>query len=687
MASRIGVDVGGTFTDLIFLDETTGRVTAGKRPTTPSAPEEGVLAVVQETIGTAGLASADYFLHGTTVGLNALLERKGARVGIVTTAGFRDVLEIRREMRVDERGERLWDLLFKTPAPLVPRRLRIGVDERVLVDGSEHRPLDIDGVNEAAALFTREGVECVAIIFINSHANPAHELAAAEALRSAGFTGDLSLSHQVTGEFREYERTSTTVIDAYVRPVVSGYLNRLERGLRDDGFTGECLITTSSGGATTFAEACLRPFETITSGPVAGAVGSGELCRQLDLGLAITADVGGTSFDTCLLADNRPRLKYEGDVVGMPLQAPWVDVRSVGAGGGSIAYVDAGLLHVGPESSGAEPGPACYGRGGTQPTVTDAALLLGMLGDGELASGMVLDRELAQAAVEGLAESLGLTLDQVAQGIVQIAGVSMAGAIRTVSTEIGVDPRDCALIAYGGAGPLFGCLLARELGARTLVVPNHAGNFSAWGLLWQDLIRTAALSVVRPLDSGSLGHCGERLADLFAQLEARGDGSAGDRLVQEASLDMRYLGQEYSLTVGVPYQSGGIASSVDEIATEFGGDYERSYGHRFEVPVEIVSVRAAARTELPRPTERFGGRDLTNGSSAARGLQAFSFTRSEWCEFAAVSRATLDVDSTVPGPAIVSEHTTTTYIDAGFSGRIDATGSLIITDEEGADTP
>ena len=409
MATRIGIDVGGTFTDLILLDEDTGQVTVGKGPSNTTAVDQAVRGVLAASVDGEDVKRAAYFLHGTTVGLNALLERKGSRVGVLTTEGFRDVLDVRRLTRVDENGEHMWDQLFKTPEPLVSRPLRLGVRGRILADGSVREPLDSDGVRRGGGVFNREGVESVAIVFLNSHANHAHELEAAELLRDAGFAGPLSLSHEVTGQYREYERASTTVVDAYVRPSVSGYLDRLESGLRAESFAGECLITTSSGGCLSFAEATLRPFETVMSGPVAGAVGASKLCAELGLALAITADVGGTSFDTCLLVDGRPRVKYEGDVVGMPLQTPWVDVRSVGAGGGSIAWVEQGLLHVGPRSAGADPGPVCYGRGGSEPTVTDAAVTLGMLARETLASGLKLDIDGAAAALGRLATSWAWT--------------------------------------------------------------------------------------------------------------------------------------------------------------------------------------------------------------------------------------------------------------------------------------
>src|SRR4051812_18244139 len=511
MSTRIGVDVGGTFTDLIFYDDETGEIRVGKEPTTPSAPEEGVLAAVGSAVPQEQVGAAEYFLHGTTVGLNSLLTRTGAVVGLLATRGFRDILEIRRGDRDDP-----YDLFWKQPPPLVPRRLRIPVTGRMLADGTEHTPFDADDVRGAVEAFEGDGVTSVAVAFLHSYANPAHELAAAEALRQFGFEGEISLSHQVSGEYREYERTTTTVIDAYVRPRMAVYLRALGERLQGGGFDGSLLVTRSGGGAMTFPEATARPFETILSGPVAGAEGAAELARTLDIDALITADVGGTSFDTCLVTGGRPQVMYEGSIVGLPVQTPWVDVRSIGAGGGSLAYVDVGgLLRVGPGSAGADPGPACYGRGGTQPTVTDAAFLLGMLGEGTLASGIRLDADRARAAMEPLAEQLGFEVQDVARGIMTIAAANMANAIREITVEQGVDPRQCTLAPFGGAGPLFGTLLARELEIREIVVPPFAGNFSAWGLLGADLPQTEARTRIMQLSEDSVGDAGRLLDELF----------------------------------------------------------------------------------------------------------------------------------------------------------------------------
>ena len=682
MATRIGIDVGGTFTDLIVLDEESGEITVGKGPSNPSAVDEAVRGVLSSTVDASVVERAGYFLHGTTVGLNALLERKGARVGLLTTEGFRDVLDIRRLLRIDEHGEHMWDRLFKTPEPLVSRPLRVGIRERVLADGTVRQPLDRAGVVRAAAAFAREGVECVAVMFLNSHANPAHELEAAEVLREAGFDGPVSLSHLVSGQYREYERASTTVVDAYIRPTVSGYLERLESGLRREAFAGECLVTTSAGGCLSFAEARSRPFETAMSGPVAGAVGASKLCAQLGLPLAITADVGGTSFDTCLLVDGRPRVKYEGEVVGMPLQTPWVDVRSVGAGGGSIAAADRGLLGVGPRSAGAYPGPVCYGRGGTEPTVTDAAVTLGMLARDTLASGLKLDNEGAAAALARLGEQLELGPEEAARGVLRVAGATMAGAIRAVSIEVGEDPRSAALIAYGGAGPLFASLLARELGIGTIVIPNYAGNFSAWGLLEQDVVRSAALTIVSPLDDGGLARAQETIDRLFEQLDSRAETDLRGTVTHEAEFDLRFPGQEYTLTVPVALADGRIAESPQAITRRFAELYERTYGHSFDVGVDILSARAIERTALPRAAR--SGRSSTNGAGPApRTARAYSFANDDWCEFAVIERDSLSIGSSFTGPAIVMETTTTSYIDAGLTGVVHESGALILTDALG----
>jgi len=596
MSSRIGVDVGGTFTDLVWYDEARGEVVVAKQPTSPEAPEQGVVAALDAALAPGQLGAARWFLHGTTVGLNALLERRGATVGLVATDGFRDTLEVRRGDRDDP-----YDLFWHAPPPLVPRRLRLPVRGRILATGAEHAPLADADVGAAAAAFAAAAVDSVAVCLLNAYANPAHELAVERLLREAGFTGPISLSHRVSGEYREYERTCTTVVDAFVRRRMGPYLGNLASALHDRGFAGQPLITRSGGGAMTFAQAVERPFETVISGPVAGAAATAELARTLGLASAIAADVGGTSFDTCLVTDGELPLLYQGTVIGLPLQTPWVDVRSIGAGGGSIAHVDAGgLLRVGPRSAGAVPGPAAYGRGGIEPTVTDAAVALGLMPAGAIAGGVVLSRERAEAALASLVPRVGFaSVSAVARGVLRIAAAGMAEAIRGVTVEQGRDPREAALVAFGGAGPLFATLLADELDIDTFVVPPHAGNFSAWGLLGADLVQAAARTRLLRLDDAAIPAADAVVAELFAELAGRG--AAGAAASRAVHLDLRYVGQEHTLTIAVPGADGRVRSSAAELCAIFEDAYGRTFGITIDEEVELVCVRAVATEPLPRP--------------------------------------------------------------------------------------
>ncbi len=675
MPTRIAVDVGGTFTDLVLSDEGTGRIVIGKVPTVPDAPDEGVLGVLDSVLAADDVASSEYFLHGTTVGLNALLENRGALVGLLCTRGFRDVLEVRRGDRGDP-----YDLFWRAPAPMVERHLRVPVRGRIRADGAEHVPLEPADVTEAAAWFGEHGVDAVAIAFLNAYANPAHELEAERLLREAGFTGEISVSHRVSGEYREYERTCTTVIDAFVRRRLGAYLGRVEDGLGGKGFTGGCMIMRSGGGAMTFEEAAGRPFETILSGPVAGARAVADLARDLDLRHAIAADVGGTSFDTCLIDDGRPPVLYQGEVVGLPIQTPWIDVRSIGAGGGSIAYVDSGgLLRVGPQSAGADPGPACYDRGGEQATVTDAVLALGMIPSAKIAGDVQLVPDLAERALGRLAEPLGLaSVAEVACGVIRIVAAQMADAIRSVTIERGRDPREAALVAFGGAGPLFGTVLADELGVSTVVVPPHAGNFSAVGLLGADLARSVSRTRVTRLSSDGLVEAGTIAEQLFSELDARSSGDSR-RSAREVHMDIRFVGQEHTLTVPVPATGGAVERDPEPVAGRFLDEYERTFGSILDEELEIVCVRALATTPLeyspaPAPAAVTDG----DAASAHETVKAWSFTGGEPAAFAVIDRSRVAPGATIEGPAIVREQTTTTYVDRGFRATVHPGGALMI---------
>ncbi|MDE0114381.1 MAG: hydantoinase/oxoprolinase family protein, partial [Albidovulum sp.] len=575
----------------------------------------------------------------------------------------------------------IYNLFLAPNPPLVPRRLRMPILERVRAYGVVHQPLQSEDVRAAHEVFVAENVDTIAIAFLNSFANPSHEIKAMNLLREAGFEGSISLSHQVSGEYREYERTTTTIIDAFVRPRMTRYLGELGSGLKNAGFKGNLLVTRSGGGSFTFGEASERPFETIMSGPVAGAEGTGELARLLSMGNFVAADVGGTSFDTSLIVDGRPRLLYEGSVVGLPVQTPWVDVRSIGAGGGSIAYVDAGgLLRVGPQSAGADPGPAAYGRGGVEPTVTDSAHVLGMLGDGQIAHGIALDRNLSSGSLKAIASNLGFSVEEAARGVLKIVTATMSNLMREITIEQGTDPRELWLLAFGGAGPMLGTLLAKELGTRGVVVPPHAGNFSASGLLGADLVQAAARTRIMRLSDDNLLMANDILDSMFEDLEVRQNAGGAISRSRHVGLDMRYAGQEHSLTVSIECDaSGKITWNADEVRHEFTQDYERAFSVTMEEAIEIVSMRATVRSPLPK-REREKVRAVSERKHG--NVRTWSFESDDWREFQVLDRSAAGAGAVISGPAIILEQTSTTYLDGGHSALVHETGCLVITREE-----
>lgn len=668
MATRIAVDIGGTFTDLVLFDEDTGETIEGKVPTVPDAPELGVETAIRAFVPKEVLARTAYFLHGTTVGLNALLERRGATVGLITTEGFRDVLEIRRGDRVE-----MYNLFWHQTKPLVPRRLRQEVPGRILADGAVEDAPTAEAVQEAARVFADHGVTSIAVCLINAYVDPSHERLVGEMLREAGFEGGITLSHRISGEYREYERTSTAVIDAFVRGRMAHYLQRLDDTVRTLGFRGQSLITRSGGGSMSFSEAEERPFETIMSGPVGGAEGASEFAKALGEGQVITADVGGTSFDTALIVDGTPQLLFEGSIDDMPIQSAWVDVRSIGAGGGSLAYADSGgFMRVGPQSAGADPGPACYGKGGMQPAVTDAAAWLGMLGPGELASGIHLDLKAAETAIGQVAAQIGQTIEATAAGILQIVAASMANAMREISVEQGLDPRDMTLLPFGGAGPMMATLLADEMGMGRVVVPPFAGIFSAWGLLGADMVQTASQTVILPFEDGCLDTVERTLGDLLSSIRARGESTGG--ATPSLRLDLRYAGQEHTLSVPVSLDGERPGQTLADIAETFVTDYARTFGATMNDGLELTSVRAQLTTFLP-------ARDLAaplpeDAPSDAPMLEAWSFAHGARRPFRIVPRRA--IKDGLEGPAIITETATTTYVDDGWHVSPGAHGEMIL---------
>ena len=677
MASRIGVDIGGTFTDFIVYDESGNKVIIDKIPTTPQSPEKAVVEVIKRNLSQKELEKIDFFLHGTTVGLNSLLERKGSKVGLLCTKGFRDILEIRRGDR-----DEMYNLFWQPAPPLVPRFLRLEIEERLFANGNVHKKINTEQVKDACNKFIKEKVDSVAIAFINSYTNKDHEILASKILIESGFKGQISLSSMVSGEYREYERTTTTVIDAFVKTRMSNYLNSLKKNLNELGYKGTFLVTRSGSGSMTFDEAEDRPFETIMSGPVAGAEGAGELSRKLNNTNMVTADVGGTSFDTCLIINGRPQIQFEGKILGLPVQSPWVDVRSIGAGGGSIAYLDEGsLIRSGPQSAGAVPGPACYDKGGIQPTTTDAAFYLGMLGEGKLASGLQLNKSLAEKALNSVGSQIGMSAFDAAKGILKIGSANMADAIREITIEQGIDPRELKLLAFGGAGPLMSNLIANELDIKEIIVPPYSGNFSAWGLLGADLLQMNARTKILRLSDEAISECNDILKELFKELEQRQkiDFSTSSQ-IKEIALDMRWMGQEHTITLKLEDEKdGNISMDTETLKNKFMEEYQKTFGSKLDTVIEIVSTRASLRVQLPRKSES-GKIDEVGIEVSNSQIECYSFTEDKKIQFDLVARS--KIVSKVSGPLIIIESTAITYVDINYDVNKDSNGNLILVNRE-----
>ena len=677
MASRIGVDIGGTFTDFIVYDESGNKVIIDKIPTTPQSPEKAVVEVIKRNLSQKELEKIDFFLHGTTVGLNSLLERKGSKVGLLCTKGFRDILEIRRGDR-----DEMYNLFWQPAPPLVPRFLRLEIEERLFANGNVHKKINTEQVKDACNKFIKEKVDSVAIAFINSYTNKDHEILASKILIESGFEGQISLSSMVSGEYREYERTTTTVIDAFVKTRMSNYLNSLKKNLNELGYKGTFLVTRSGSGSMTFDEAEDRPFETIMSGPVAGAEGAGELSRKLNNTNMVTADVGGTSFDTCLIINGRPQIQFEGKILGLPVQSPWVDVRSIGAGGGSIAYLDEGsLIRSGPQSAGAVPGPACYNKGGIKPTTTDAAFYLGMLGEGKLASGLQLNKSLAEQALNSVGSQIGMSAFDAAKGILKIGSANMADAIREITIEQGIDPRELKLLAFGGAGPLMSNLIANELDIKEIIVPPYSGNFSAWGLLGADLLQMNARTKILRLSDEAISECNDILKELFKELEQRQkiDFSTSSQ-IKEIALDMRWMGQEHTITLKLEDEKdGNISMDTETLKNKFVEEYQKTFGSKLDTIIEIVSTRASLRVQLPRKSES-GKIDEVGIEVSNSQIECYSFTEDKKIQFDLVARS--KIDSKVSGPLIIIESTAITYVDINYDIDKDSNGNLILVNRE-----
>jgi N-methylhydantoinase A len=673
---RIAVDVGGTFTDVVLLGDDGAGLRHEKVETVPADPASGVLAGFAKA--EAPLDGLEFFVHGTTLGVNALLTRTGAKVAIVTTRGFRDVYEIGRTDR-----EPMYDFKYRRPESLVPRRLVFEVTGRLAFDGGELAPFDRESAVAAARAIREQGVTAVAVCFLHSYANPAHELAMEEVLRSECPDASVTLSHRLSREYREYERTSTAVIDAYVKPITTTYLETLEHNLDGAGFGGHFLLTRSGGGAMTVASAKEQPVHLVLSGPAGGVIGAAALGELLGQPNLITIDMGGTSLDTSLIAEGRARVETEQLFQTLPVSIPTIDIHTIGAGGGSIAWTDdGGHLQVGPRSAGAVPGPACYAKGGEEATFTDAALAVGYLDPGNFLGGEIpLDRALTDAAIGRLAAGLGLSPNEVAAGILRITNAKIAGAVRVISIERGYHPRDFSILGFGGAGAFVAAEVARELAIPTTIIPPGPATFSAFGMLMTDVVNDFGQTSIMPLDPESVGQANE----IFARLAEQGsEALAADGIAQESwrflpSAEMRYQGQEHTVNVPLPTHTIG-AGDVPTILERFGAVHRQQYGHAMDDPVEIVTLRLRTVGLLPRPELP----TLARGDGSAEGARAGarSVYRSDAggaVEYSLYDRTKLRAGDALAGPAIVEEPSSTTVIHDGDELTVGDHGELVIT--------
>ncbi len=678
MSVHIGVDVGGTFTDIAISVPEENRLVLHKIPSTPEEPDRAIVDGVSAALAENGIDAADVVLlaHGTTVGTNALIQRQVGKVALVTGTGFRDLLEIGRQTR-----PKVYDMHSDFPDPLVPRKLRLEVGERTRADGVVHRPLDEADVCAAGEWLRAEGADCVVVCFLHSHLHPDNEARAAEILREVmGNQIRVITSSEVYPEFREFERFSTAVLNGALLTVMDDYLDRFTRAVEGLGIAIEPTVSQSAGGLMSVSMTREFPIRSALSGPAAGVIGAAQRAALAGFGEVITLDVGGTSADVSLLSGGEAALVASRRLAGYPLRLPTLDVNAVGAGGGSIAWIDRdGLLKVGPGSAGADPGPACYGRGGEAATVTDANVLLGRLpGESLLDGRMAIRRELAEAAVDKLASALGLERMETAHGIVRVASAVIVKAIRTISIERGHDPTGFALFAFGGAGPLHADDVAAEMGITRVVVPPNPGILCAEGLLGSDLAADFVRFDLTRFDAGLLDVMRARIGELQSQVDAwaRRERVAEADLAAAWAADMRYVGQNFELSV--PFEARGFApTSVMRLAADFHAAHERAYGFaQDDEPMELVSlrVRATGRREKPALPE------LASGLAPGRpsGEREVMFDGGAWARAAVWRRDALVREQVVEGPAVVEQMDSTIPLFPGDRARVDAWGNLVI---------
>ena len=668
MSLRVGVDIGGTFTDAIAISET-GEISTAKALTTSGRLADGVLSAIEAlNIDVSGI---DYFVHGTTAGLNAFLEKRGARVALITTRGFRDVYEIGRANRPD-----MYNLKYKSPRPLIERRDRFEVTERLTSDGTVHTPVDMNEIKELIP-HLKANYDAVAIVLLHSYKNPIHEQEIAKYLTSALPNLSIVTSSVVAPEWREYERTSTTAISAYIAPIINEYLHELGTRLKEVGLAPELKVMQSNGGVMSAITARSKPVQTLLSGPVGGTIAGVEIGKMLEHNKLICVDMGGTSFDVSLVVNKKADIEAQAEMEGHPLLSPSVSMHTIGAGGGSIAYVSAGALRVGPRSAGAFPGPACYDRGGTEPTVTDANLLLGRLPhESKLAGNMNLNLEFAKSAINSVGTKLNLTTEETAAGIIAIINAAMANAIREITVSRGIDPREYSLVAYGGAGPLHAVAIAAELELGSVIVPANPGVLSAWGMLQADSRHDLVMnfySKLRSIDKVKFEEGVKKLEAEAKQILTQEGITSKDMVIQPAA-DLRYVGQEYTVTVewDPTLAIDGVLSSLTEL---FESQHLVRYGHNNPgEDIELVNIRLSGIGLARKSKISDSGSPI---SSVTSGTQKTFFDGS-WHEATIYWRDSLEIGSKTVGPATILENDCTTTIPPGWHAKMVSGRHLIL---------
>jgi N-methylhydantoinase A len=675
---RVATDIGGTFTDLVYVDNR-GQIGIEKSDTTPPNFEQGVMDVLRK----AGIETRDIemFIHGTTVIINALTERSGAKTGLITTKGFRDVLEIGRGNRPD-----LFNFRYQKPVPFVPRYLRLEVEERMNYKGEIMVPLNEEDVERAVQQLRAEGVEAIAVCYLHAYANPAHEQRTVELIRQIWPEVAVTASFEVTKEWREYERTSTTVLNSYVKPVAQRYVDKLDQELTKAGVKGRKFIMQSNGGTTTFEQSKVTPIQMVESGPVAGVFGAAILGQLIGQSNVIAFDIGGTTAKCSLIDGGNVRVTTEYKIewddrhAGYPIKVPVVDIVEVGNGGGSIAWIDpAGALKVGPRSAGAMPGPVAYGRGGTEPTTTDANLVTGRLSPKNFS--MQVDLEAVRGAIaDRVARHFGVSVEEAALGIIRIANSNMLNALRLISVRRGYDPREFVMVAFGGGGPMHAGLLAKELGVKKVIVPVAASVFSAWGMLMSDLRHDYVQTYIRRTSGLKLEELNQawRALEEQALLQYRAEDIPPEHVVFARYADMRYLGQEHTVKVAVP--EGELNDvALEELNRRFHAAHEQHYTFKLEGnPTEIVNLHLVAYGKVTKPQlaklERIGG----SPRGALKETRPVYFENDGWVDTPVFDRAFLNANVTIEGPAIVEEPTTSAVVHPGQRLEVDEYGNLII---------